>query len=109
MFLFTALVGSFFTLLLLAYFFPYLAALGNGSKSLHFIAALNLLFGWCVVGWFAALLWAFKDRGGKPKVGRIVFLVVLLTILGYLLAYATGTLCAGVADRFYAATHVVTK
>jgi hypothetical protein len=106
MFLFTALVGTFFTILLMAYFFPYMIALWGGSRNLQFIAVLNLLFGWCIVGWFAALLWAFKGSEGKSKIGRIVLLMSILIALGYLLAFATGTLCSGVADRFYAATHV---
>jgi hypothetical protein len=109
MFLFTALVGTFFTILLMAYFFPYLIALWGGSRNLQFIAVLNLLFGWCVVGWFAALLWAFKGSEGKSRIGRIVILLVLLATLGYLVAFTTATLCVGVVDRFDVATHVAPK
>jgi hypothetical protein len=83
MFLFTALVGTFFTILLMAYFFPYMIALWGGSRNLQFIAVLNLLFGWCVVGWLATL--------------------------GYLVAFTTATLCVGVVDRFDVATHVAPK
>jgi hypothetical protein len=88
--MFTLIVGSVFTLLLVAYFIPYLAALGNGHPQRQGIAAVNLLIGWTVFGWLAALMCSFMRRETfeSPKGGRIVLLLVLLAILGYLLAFS---------------------
>jgi hypothetical protein len=102
--LFAFVAGSIFTVLLMAYFFPYLVALGmgHGKMSLHLIAAVNLLFGWCFVGWVAAIIMAFSTRveRGRAKVGRIIFMLVLLAILGYLSAFEVGKVFAGLATRF---------
>lgn len=103
--LFTILVGSLFTIFLVIYFFPYMMALGLGHNNLRVLAVVNLLFGWCIVGWFFSLLWALygsMGNKGKTNIGRIVFLLALMVIFGYLSAFAVGRLCDGVQDHFAA-------
>ena len=41
---------------LLFYFMPILAA--AGKKNTSGVIALNLLFGWTIIGWIVALVWA---------------------------------------------------
>jgi hypothetical protein len=43
------------------YFIPYLTAHKRRVKHLTAIGLLNLAFGWTVIGWFAALIWALVD------------------------------------------------
>ena len=43
-------------LLLVVYFLP--TVVGRHKRNVVGIFALNLLFGWTVVGWLGALLWA---------------------------------------------------
>lgn len=31
------------------------------------IMAINVLFGWTVLGWFAALIWAIVEKPREPK------------------------------------------
>lgn len=53
-------------LMLLAYFAPVLIAIVRGHRFYAGIGAINLLLGWTVIGWIAALVWAvnkdIKDR-----------------------------------------------
>ncbi|PLV12899.1 hypothetical protein CXG53_25150 [Pseudomonas guariconensis] len=42
------------------YMLPTYEAWSRKQQSLQSIAALNLFLGWSVIGWVAALIWAFK-------------------------------------------------
>jgi hypothetical protein len=97
--LFTLMVGTVFTILLVCYFFPYFVALGLSHPRDGSIAALNLLLGWTAFGWFATLFWALKTNG-KPKAGRIIFLLIILATLGYLFAYYIAISNPDVAAHF---------
>lgn len=44
--------------LLAAYFMPLAIAVTRGHRYTRLIGAINLLLGWTVIGWFAALFWA---------------------------------------------------
>jgi hypothetical protein len=47
------------TLLLIGvYVFPSLVALSRGHHQQIAICVLNLLLGWTIIGWIAALVWA---------------------------------------------------
>lgn len=112
MLLFTLLVGSLFTISLFAYFFPYMVSLGLGGQYTQVVAVINLLLGWCVVGWIVALVFAVTggvQKTGKPKIGGIILLLTLLAILGYLSAYATGKLCVDVVQYFDKVVTLPTK
>ena len=43
-------------ILLFFYFVPFL--IGMNKRNAAAIFALNLFFGWTVIGWFGALIWA---------------------------------------------------
>ena len=43
------------------YFIPYIAA-KRFSEAAGGIFLLNLFFGWTVVGWFGALIWAYSSK-----------------------------------------------
>jgi hypothetical protein len=47
------------TLVFGAYFFPWIVARLRNHPQSEMICFVNLLFGWTVVGWFAALAWSF--------------------------------------------------
>jgi Superinfection immunity protein len=49
------------------YLFPTLVAWLQEHDHLYAIAALNLLIGWTLVGWFGALAWAFKPKEHVPN------------------------------------------
>ena len=55
------------------YFLPALIANKRKTEYRGYIVAVNILFGWTVLGWLAALLWAvLEDRGEKnPRVIRL--------------------------------------
>lgn len=44
------------------YLLPWTLAHARCSQSTTGIFWLNMLFGWTVVGWFAALIWAFMSQ-----------------------------------------------
>lgn len=46
---------------LLIYLVPALVANGRHHKNTGAIAALNLLLGWTVLGWVAALVWSLTN------------------------------------------------
>lgn len=48
------------------YFIPYGVAHSRNHPSRTGIGLLNLFFGWTVIGWFAALIWAASGRPGGP-------------------------------------------
>jgi hypothetical protein len=45
--------------LLLLYFFPWAVAWARDHHQISAIAVLNLFLGWTLLGWVAALVWAF--------------------------------------------------
>ena len=45
-------------LLLISYFIPFLVAVGRKHRFTTAIGLINLLLGWTVVGWLAAMIWA---------------------------------------------------
>lgn len=57
------------TILLLAvlYFLPSVIALKRRHANSKAIFALNLLGGWTVVGWIAAMVWAFTANTRVPS------------------------------------------
>jgi hypothetical protein len=55
----------------LAYFAPCWIALARSHRDLPAIAVLNLLLGWTVVGWLAAMIWALARLSAEaPPAGR---------------------------------------
>ena len=55
----------------LVYFAPSIVADRRGRRSVLLLALVNALLGWTIVGWLAALYWAFH-RDSPKKVDRIV-------------------------------------
>ncbi|MCZ7618757.1 MAG: superinfection immunity protein [Myxococcota bacterium] len=53
----------FLALGLLLYLVPWLAARDRRHPKETAILVLNLLLGWTLLGWVAALIWAFTDAG----------------------------------------------
>lgn len=47
------------------YFLPTIIALVRKNTYWHWIAVLNLVFGWTIIGWFVVAIWALVDRGKK--------------------------------------------
>lgn len=50
---------------IIAYLAPLWVALARGHPESAAIAALNLLLGWTVMGWLAAMVWAFSRVPGE--------------------------------------------
>lgn len=50
------------------YFLPSILADRKGRRNVLMLALLNALFGWTVVGWFAALYWALHPDNPKKIV-----------------------------------------
>src|SRR5258707_2463134 len=50
------------------YFAPALVAFFRRQQNRWFILALNLLFGWTIVGWIICLAWAARAPSGEPVV-----------------------------------------
>ena len=48
----------------LAYCFPWLVAVYKKRRHQGYITAFSMIFGWTIVGWVAALVWALLE---KPK------------------------------------------
>jgi hypothetical protein len=51
-----------FLLILFFYFIPAYVAGTRRAENSGAITAINLLFGWTVIGWFGALIWACTDK-----------------------------------------------
>jgi hypothetical protein len=54
---------ALFLLAALLYFTPSL--LSNNKSKTFGVFLLNLLFGWTVIGWFAALIWAISGKSDE--------------------------------------------
>jgi Superinfection immunity protein len=52
------------------YLLPAILADRTKRRSVLLLALFNLLFGWTVIGWFAALYWAFHPDSAR-KLGRV--------------------------------------
>jgi len=50
-----------FILMLVLYFLPTLNAFHSGHKNAQSIFAVNLLFGWTLIGWAVALIWSLSE------------------------------------------------
>jgi hypothetical protein len=55
----------FLVILLTIYFAPTIIAYWRGHHSRMAIAAVNLLFGWTVIGFFWAFIWSLTGVGPK--------------------------------------------
>lgn len=55
-------ITTFWLSIGLVYLLPTLIAAYRHANSLWAIAVLNLLFGWTLVMWFGASLWAITDK-----------------------------------------------
>jgi hypothetical protein len=47
---------------LLVYMVPTLTAIVRKHEKVGLIGLLNVLVGWTVIGWIAAMVWTFSDR-----------------------------------------------
>lgn len=54
------------------YFFPMAIAFWRDHPSKGGITVLNLIFGWTVLGWFGALIWAFSGPNVRAQRSRAV-------------------------------------
>ncbi|MEO8926329.1 MAG: superinfection immunity protein [Caulobacteraceae bacterium] len=54
------------------YLIPTIIGLLRKHKDLPAIAAVNILFGWSVVGWFMSLIWALADPAGRGRGNQTV-------------------------------------
>ena len=53
---------------MVVYFLPWAVAYFRGHPSALGILALDLLLGWTVIGWVAALIWSLSRRGSDAPV-----------------------------------------
>jgi len=62
-------VASIFLLILILvfYFLPSVIASKRNTRHGGTIFLINLLFGWTILGWFAALIWAIVEGPEDPK------------------------------------------
>jgi len=67
---------SFLLTLFLLYWLPTIIAIVRHAPSALGVAAVNFLFGWTVIGWFMALVWALAAHPGREVIvienGRVV-------------------------------------
>jgi hypothetical protein len=47
---------------LLIYMVPTLTAIAKKHEKVGLIGALNVLVGWTIIGWIAAMVWTFSER-----------------------------------------------
>lgn len=64
-------MAAFFALIVLLicvwlYLLPWAIASARQKLNVGPIALINIFFGWTVVGWIAALIWACTDREREP-------------------------------------------
>lgn len=59
-------------LLIACYFIPTIVAFARSHKDAPAIAAINLLLGWTVFGWFMAFIWALADPRGRAASQTVV-------------------------------------
>lgn len=61
---FVVMLTVAFLIALGVYVLPALLAWSLGSDYLVAVVALDLFFGWTVIGWIAALVWALQSANG---------------------------------------------
>ena len=66
-------------LLLVAYFIPFFVAAGRKHRFSTAIGLINLLLGWTVIGWLAAMIWAVNRDVGEQGETAVLVRVVLLS------------------------------
>lgn len=68
-----SIVGGFVALMILMvmYFGPTIVALTRKHRSVMQIALVNFFFGWTVIGWLIAFIWAF----GAPQTSQQTIVV----------------------------------
>jgi hypothetical protein len=54
-------------LFFLFYFIPYIIANTRDVEHQGAILTINLLLGWTIAGWLAALIWACTEEKDQPK------------------------------------------
>jgi len=52
------------------YMLPFVIANARHSQYQGYIFTINLLLGWTLLGWFAALLWGCTEKTGQPRASR---------------------------------------
>jgi hypothetical protein len=64
------LLGGFFGMLvaIVIYLIPGIIAIVRKHKHMPAIMLTNVIFGWTVLGWFVALIWAFTEAQSKPTI-----------------------------------------
>lgn len=67
--------------ILIGYFIPTVIAMFRGVKSSGAVAALNILLGWTVIGWIAALLWAMSGQTESEAKAKTIDYEKLATAL----------------------------
>ena len=60
-----ALFGLIILISLSSYFLPAIVGRIRSAKRPVAIFAVNLIFGWTVIGWIAALIWAVSQRPSR--------------------------------------------
>ena len=56
----------------LCYFIPTIIAVLRKHKDAPAIAAINILLGWSVVGWFVSFIWSLSDPRGRNAAQTVV-------------------------------------
>lgn len=65
--------GCVFVVISLAiYLVPSFVAYGRGQNNAGAILALNLLLGWTLIGWVAALVWSLTSQGVSAPIAPVV-------------------------------------
>jgi hypothetical protein len=56
-----AVIGWILLISLISYFLPTIVATVRPAKRRAVIFAINLVFGWTIIGWIATLIWAMSQ------------------------------------------------
>jgi hypothetical protein len=62
-----SLLALFFPFAIALYFLPAMIAYKRQTQYRGYIILVNVLFGWTVLGWLAALLWAILEGQGQER------------------------------------------
>jgi hypothetical protein len=54
-------------LLIALYFVPSVIAVARGHRNMNAIGVTNLVLGWTVLGWVAALIWSFTNPADAER------------------------------------------
>jgi hypothetical protein len=69
-------------LLSLVYFIPAMVAISRQHVNAMAIFLTNLLFGWTVIGWAVALIWAFTNKTSHNASSGFSAKALILSVLG---------------------------